>query len=138
MEDIRIFYFRSNLDYLQIVIKNKNLKQKIASQYNIRNENILQNYLNSIVEIRNICAHGGVLFDHTLSKPLRKGPALQTNDKNKNNLYSVIQIILFILNNISQNRAQEMEKEIKSLFNEFKDDVIIRRIIEDCSGYRDF
>lgn len=119
-------------------LKDSVLKQQIAAQYKIRNENVLQNYFDSIVEIRNICAHGGVLFDHTLSRPLRKGPALEITNDNKNKLYSVMQVMEYILSNISQNRADEMTEEIETLFERFKENGTIRCIIENCLGYQNF
>lgn len=119
-------------------LKSSVLKQKIATQYKIRNEEVLQNYFDSLVEIRNICAHGGVLFDHTLSRSLGGGPALKITNNNKNKLYSVMQVMEYILSNISQNRADEMKEEFKTFFEKFKDNPKIRCIIENCLGYQNF
>jgi abortive infection bacteriophage resistance protein len=119
-------------------VKDKAIKQKISEQYGIRNIDVMENYMQSIVEIRNICAHGGALFDHTLIQSLRNGPALKTNNRNKNKLYSVIQIIFFILKSISQNRAVEMETAVKSRVNKFKNNDVMRCIIENCIGYNNF
>jgi abortive infection bacteriophage resistance protein len=119
-------------------VKDAQIKQQIAGQYGIHNVNVMENYMQSIVEIRNVCAHGGVLFDHTLILSLRNGPALLTDGSNKNKLFSVIQVLFFILNSVSQNRANEMEMAIKTLFNKFEHHNDIRLIIKDCMGYNDF
>ncbi len=116
-------------------LKDNSLKQAIGMQYGIRNENVLCNYFDSIIEIRNICAHGGILFDHTLSRPLRSGHVIKVNNYDKNKLYTVIRVIKYILGSISQNRADEMDNEIDTVFKRYENDATIRYIIESCSGY---
>jgi len=108
---------------------------EIALVYDIHNVNILQNYLESIHEIRNICAHGGVLFDHTLAKALVNGPALTITNSNKNKLYATIQITTFVLSKISMNRSKDLEKEIHALFAMYKDDPVLSNIIVKIGGY---
>jgi abortive infection bacteriophage resistance protein len=116
-------------------LKDDTLKLEIALVYDIHNVNILHNYFDSIREIRNICAHGGVLFDHTLAKALVNGPALKISNRNKNKLYATIQITLFVLSKISKNRSADMENEIHAIFALHKDDPVLRNIIERISGY---
>lgn len=116
-------------------LKDDTLKLEIALEYGFHNVNILQNYLESIHEIRNICAHSGVLYDHTLAKALVNGPALNISNSNKNRLYATIQISIFVLSKISKNRATDMENEIHELFALHKDDTVLRNIIEKISGY---
>jgi abortive infection bacteriophage resistance protein len=119
-------------------LKDPQLKQQIAAQYGIRNVNIMENYMQSIVEIRNVCAHGGVLFDHIWGQALKNGPALEINNDNKDKLYSLIRLILFVLSSISQNRANEMRAEVEQLFNKFRNDASISWIIEKCVGFKHF
>jgi len=116
-------------------LKDNTLKLEIALEYDIHNVNILQNYLESLHEIRNICAHGGVLFDHTLAKALVNGPALTISNSNKNKIYATIQITLFVLSKISKNRSTDMENEIHAIFALHKDNPVLRNIIEKISGY---
>lgn len=116
-------------------LKDETLKLEIALVYDIHNVNILQNYLESIHEIRNICAHGGVLFDHTLAKALVNGPALTITNSNKNKLYATIQITTFVLSKISMNRSKDLEKEIHALFAMYKDDPVLSNIIVKIGGY---
>jgi len=121
-------------------LKDKLLKQQIASQYKISNEKVLENYFKGIVAIRNVCAHGGVLFDHKIHLPLRNGPALQIDNRNKNKIYSVIQIMSYILKSISQSRADAMDLEIRKLFDDLKNDTAnpIHCLISKCIGYDNF
>jgi abortive infection bacteriophage resistance protein len=117
-------------------IKENDLKQKIAACYNIHNEKTFANYFNAIVEIRNICAHGNTLFDHALARQLKKGPAVvPVTTSNAHKPYSAIQIIAYILKSISINRANDMQKEINTIFNNHKKNKIIYCIINNCIGY---
>ncbi len=119
-------------------LQDESLKKEIAHQYNIRNIEVMERYIDSIIEIRNICAHGGVLFDHKLSRPLRNGPALSITNENKNKLNSVVQVILCILRSISENRDEDMKSEIEFVFQKFKSDIAIRCIIENSIGYKNY
>lgn len=111
-------------------VKDDNIKNEIASIYGIRNYLVLKSYMKSIIYIRNICAHGGVLFDYRLPKSIKTGPAIKIDERNKNSLYAVIKIILFILNTVSENRANDMEKDIKKLLKKHTDNHEIKRIIK--------
>jgi abortive infection bacteriophage resistance protein len=97
-------------------LKEVSLKKTISLNYNIRNENIFENYFNALVEIRNLCAHSSTLFDHTLSRRLLNGPAIKITDNNSFKLYSAIKIAHFIVDKISNNRANQMKNEIEQLF----------------------
>jgi abortive infection bacteriophage resistance protein len=117
-------------------LKDKSLKQKIAARYGIRNEKVLENYFSTLVEMRNICAHNAVLFDHTLYKELKNGPAFNVSVENGYQVFPAIKVIWFILNSISQNRANELKKSVISLFDKNKNNDLIRSVIENCIGYK--
>jgi len=128
------FFTFGAMVYLYKNLKNEQLRKDIASQYNIRNEKILENYFDRIVEIRNLCAHGNVLFDHTLTQRLVNGPALKITKNNSFRLYSAIKVVLYVLKNISISRANEMENEINLLFEKFDNNQIINELINDLIG----
>lgn len=130
------FFTFGSMIYLYKNLKDKSLKQVIARRYGITNEKILLNYFNSLLEIRNICAHNGVLFDHTLYRRLQNGPAVTITAINSCQLFSVIRVILFILNAISKNRVTDMQNEITALFEKHRNNDAIYRIINDCIGYK--
>jgi len=117
-------------------LKDKSLKQKIAIRYGIRNEKVLENYFSTLVEMRNICAHNSVLFDHKLYKELKNGPAFNVSNRNGYQVFPAIKVIWFILNSISQNRASELKNNIISLFDKYKNDSVISCVIENCIGYK--
>jgi len=117
-------------------LKDKSLKQKIAIRYGIRNEKVLENYFSTLVEMRNICAHNAVLFDHKLYKELKNGPAFNVSNGNSYQIFPAIKVIWFILNSISQSRANELQNNIISLFDKYKNDNVISCVIENCIGYK--
>jgi abortive infection bacteriophage resistance protein len=116
-------------------LKDNDLKLKIANHYGLISVTTFINYMETIVFIRNACAHCNTLFDFSLPKAIKSGPALCVNQGNKNKPYSIIKIILFILGKISKNRARDMWEEINKLFGNHKSNVEIRNIIETKVGY---
>jgi abortive infection bacteriophage resistance protein len=119
-------------------LKDFQLKQTISLQYNIRNVDIFENYFRAIVEIRNLCAHGSVLFDHKLTIPLRQGIALKIDNQNKNKLFSGIKIAHYFIRKISENRAKEMENEIDKLFDNLNDSTFVKGLICNSIGRNNF
>ncbi|OAV72541.1 Abortive infection bacteriophage resistance protein [Bacteroidales bacterium Barb6] len=115
-------------------IKDTSVKQKIAGVYDITNVKTFENYISAIVEIRNACAHGSVLFDLKLDKSLKNSPVV-IKGNNRQNLYSAIRVIGFILGQISQNRKEDMRKDITAKFDEYKSNEIIKELIKNSIGY---
>jgi abortive infection bacteriophage resistance protein len=134
---LEFFTFGSILKVFQS-LKDQSLRQSISLQYGVKNINTFENYFRAIVELRNLCAHGSALFDHKLTYPLRNGIALTISDKNRNKIFSVITILHFILQKISHNSAKDMENEINSLFDQFSSSLIIKEIINNSIGRRNF
>lgn len=71
-------------------IKDEEVKVVVANKYGVRNLKVFERYMGSIVEIRNRCAHGGVLFDFTLALSLRNGPAVQVDNIKKNGFGNLV------------------------------------------------
>lgn len=119
-------------------LKDKSLKQRISLQYGVRNVETFENYFRAIVELRNLCAHGSVLFDHKLVIPLRQGIALKIDNQNKNTIFSAIKILHYMMEQISKNRAKDMKNEINQLFDQFDNSLIISDLIKYSMGRRNF
>ncbi|MBW7867377.1 MAG: Abi family protein [Brumimicrobium sp.] len=113
-------------------LKNEALKESIAGHYGLKKSKIYDNYFGVTVFIRNICAHGGVLYDAKTPKSINSGP-LNLNDRHS--LYAAIRVILFLLEVVSENRKNEIENEIINLFNAHKDNLHIKSIIEEQICY---
>ncbi|WP_352421801.1 Abi family protein [Proteiniphilum sp.] len=117
-------------------IKDFGVKTAIANIYGITGSSTFENYIKTIIVIRNLCAHSNVLFDKDLPLSISRGPALFIDNTNKHKLYSSIKIVAYFLGRISESRKVEMMKEIHSLFENHKKYPMIREIIENNIGYR--
>jgi abortive infection bacteriophage resistance protein len=115
-------------------LKSEIVKSEIAKHYGIKSVNTFFNYMETIKVIRNTCAHGGVLFDISLPRSIANGPAGTLIGLQKRNLQGALLIIKYILKQISENRANEMEEQTKELQNKLTENV--KNIIEKCSGYK--
>lgn len=117
-------------------LKDDKIKEEISHKYDIRNLKKFENFLQSIIYVRNFCAHSGVIFDLNIPKGLPIFPSIQYNDNNRNSLDAVLKVISFFLEKISMNRKKEMEEKISILFSEKKDNEILKKIISDKMGYK--
>jgi abortive infection bacteriophage resistance protein len=113
-------------------LKNQELKKKIAGVYGFRDVKLLNNYLISLINIRNICSHNGILFDYNQAKGIKRIPNLKYRIKTSNNtnLNASIRLLLFILSKISKNRANDLEDELKLLFDRASDNKLVDGIIK--------
>ena len=120
----QIFKFYSNL-------KNEELRKKISGVYGFRDVSMLNNYFISLINVRNICSHNGVLFDFNQAFGIKRIPNLKYRIVNGNttNINASIKLLLFILSKISNNRSLELEEELKQLFVKAKENEFVDRII---------
>lgn len=119
------FKFYSNL-------KNEELQKTISGVYGFRDVSLLNNYFISLINIRNICSHNGILFDYNQSFGIRRIPNLKYRIKTANttNLNASIRLLLFTLSKVSKNRANELEVELQKLFATAQENEIVDRIIK--------
>lgn len=111
------------------------VKSKIAKYYGITSVNVFMNYMETIKVIRNTCAHGGVLFDISLPLSIKNGPAGILNVNLKNNLAGALLVISYIMRQISENRANDMEDQIRRLFDSVRHKQVLNDVLRRCSGY---
>jgi abortive infection bacteriophage resistance protein len=114
---------------------NTSLKQKIAEQFNIKSITVFENFLLTILFIRNICAHSDLLFDANTPKEIRTTPIIEFNKNNRHCLDSSIKVIMYLLNQISNDRHKDLKNDIDSLFNSHKNNPVLKDIIENKIGY---
>ena len=120
------FKFYSNL-------KNEELKKKIAGVYGFRDVSLLNNYLISLINIRNICSHNAVLYDFNQPTGIRRILSEKYKFKNRNstNLNASIRLLLYILSKVSQNRANDLEQNLNIEFERGRSKVLVNRIINE-------
>lgn len=116
-------------------LKDNNIKERIAKEYGVLNLRKFINFLDTIVYVRNTCAHGGVLFDLNTPKGIAIIADISFNHENRNSLDSAIKIIMFLLNQISPDRKDDMNKCLNELFEKHKENDILKKIIEKKIGF---
>lgn len=114
-------------------LKDNNLKKQIARHYK-RGLGIFLNYLETIRVIRNTCAHGGCIYNISLAKSIKSSPQVPISGDERHNIRGVIRVISFMIGIISENRKNDLHREITALLdyprNRFTNDIISL-----CTGF---
>lgn len=120
---------------LFLSLQNTDLQKLISSQYDLKSLKIFQNFLLTLLFIRNICAHSDLLFDSNTPKEIATTPIINFNNNNRHSLDSSIKVICYFLSQISANRCKMITNEINELFDSYKSNDTLRAIIENKIGY---
>lgn len=115
-------------------LKEGPLKCEISNLYGIPSPNNFLSYIDTIRKLRNYCAHGKVLYDKNLPEAISNGP-LGYLGYSKTQLFGAYRVLEYLLGCVSQNRAQDMRQEVKSLFDNLPDG-IVKSIILQNSGFQ--
>lgn len=91
-------------------------KINIAQTMGLRQVVTFENYMHTVRHIRNACAHGLVLYDIKLPLAIRRGPA-NNLPANRNNIIGALQVIKYIISQISISRAYELSASVRFLYN---------------------
>ncbi len=116
-------------------LKEDDIKQRICDIYGVRNIQKFINLFETIIYVRNCCAHSGVLFDINLPKSISAFAEIKFNGHQRHNLDACLKVISYFLNKISHNRDEDMKTEIKCLFEKYADNEFIKNIIEEKIGF---
>jgi abortive infection bacteriophage resistance protein len=131
---IEFITFGANLRLFH-ALKDSSTKEKIAASYNLKKLEIFKNFLNATVYVRNMCSHGGVLYDLAQPKSITNIPGGKLTFTNSHSLDATIKVIRYLLAQISTNREADLKNKIDELFLKFKDNPMIRKVIETKIGY---
>jgi len=131
---LEFFTFGASLRVFN-ALKEDAIKKDISSCYDIENLKKFRNLMETMVYVRNACAHGDVLFDLTTPKGISSLPGITFNNNNRHSIDSSIKIITHFLDKISSNRKNELLKQIEELFVEYKDNLILCKVIEEKTGF---
>lgn len=116
-------------------LKDELIKYKIANYYGFNSVKTFQNFFQTIIFIRNICAHSGLLYDCNTPKAISTTPFFKFTNNNKHSLDSAIKVIFYFLDRISASRKNLIEKEMEKLFDSFQDDEVVKKIITEKIGH---
>ena len=90
----------------------------ISKSFHVNKTQVFINYIDTVRHLRNICAHGGVLYEMKLAQAIRKGPAGHFQGIEKNSLYGTLAVVRFMLEQVSINRAKEMWAQVCKLLSD--------------------
>ncbi len=88
-----------------------------------------------MVYVRNSCAHSGVIFDLHIDEGVSGVPEVKFNNDYSHSLDSAIKALLYLMDNISSTRKNELEKKLIKLLSKFEDNGVIKDIIQNKLGY---
>lgn len=83
-------------------------KKIIAKHFGINQTTVFENYFEVIRFIRNVCAHGYILYDTRLYHQIKRGPAGNLTQAERFSFGGAIKVIAYMLNKISTNRLHDM------------------------------
>ncbi len=108
------------------------VQTEIARRYNC-SFGIFCNYMETIRLLRNKCAHGRCLYNMVLSEGVKLQPA-NVEQKNRHNVSGAIKAVIYMLKQISVNRAQELITNLNDLLNVERSQKVAQ-VIESCMGH---
>lgn len=115
-------------------LRDEDLRIDISKHFGINYPVVFENYMELLRNLRNTCAHGRVLFDFSPEHSIRRGPAMINNVGQNQNLNGAIHIMLYLVKQISINRYNEYNDEIKDLIKKYSKSSAVRQILEIVSG----
>lgn len=98
-------------------LKDIHLKCKIANLYGIRKTSAFESYIDTIKQLRNLSAHGKVLFDLSLKQAIDGHGPLGDLAINKTNFHGAYCVFCYMLGQVSVNRVTNMKSEILQAYD---------------------
>ncbi len=115
-------------------LKEQEDKIFIAQKFGIRQVVTFESYMHTIRQVRNACAHGLLLYDLHLTRRINRGPAHQTPQES-GNIIGALRVIKYILGQVSVNRAEDLSREVKNLYEDLCSSAPrLRSLIPDLSA----
>lgn len=116
-------------------ILNDDLRKEISLKYDIKKPVKLQSYLDTLVFVRNSCAHSGVIYDLHIDQGISDLPGIKYNNDYSHNLDSAIKVLFYLFDNISNNRKNELKSSLQELFDKYADNEVVKEVIEKKLGF---
>lgn len=123
-----------NMLTLYRALLNLDDKRAIAAKFGINQTSVFENYMESMRCIRNICAHGSVLYDAKLFFRIKRGPAGKLSQDETSRLGGAIKVLAYLLGKVSINRRHEMIISLNDAYmKSINKSLVLGQIIEDAS-----
>lgn len=97
-----------------------NLKKDISKVYGIESVSKFENYIRTLVDLRNACAHGNVLFDYKSKNAISSLPFLEVEKGRNQSLGACINVLVYFIDILSTNRKVDFLSDIENVFNIIK------------------
>ena len=110
-------------------LNQEDIKERISNIYGIKKINKFISFMETIVLVRNTCAHSSVLFDFNTPKGISSIPEV-CFERDNHSLSACIKVIAYILGKISESRKEEMLKSIHDILSKNIDNHSIKDIIQ--------
>lgn len=105
-------------------LKSEPLKCRIAESMGVKNLKAFQSHMQTLRELRNVCAHGHNLFDLRLSRPITPGEIQIYSPAERSNVTGAIKVLAYTLSHISQSRSNELQGNVTKLVHELENSAV--------------
>jgi abortive infection bacteriophage resistance protein len=112
-----------------------NIKERISNCYDMYDIYKFMNFMKNIIFLRNICAHGGVLYDLNLGKGFSKIHQINYSSRNTHTLDAACKVISFLLYSISENRRNDFEIQLKTILDKYFVNQKVKDIIKSKTDF---
>lgn len=126
---LEFFTFGTNLN-LYRYLKDEAVKKRISKTFNIENYEKFQTIIGAMLELRNVCAHGDILYDFRLPKGVPNFSAFGLVGSDRQSISACLKVLQFLMQSISVNRQNQLKSEINELLKKNKENTVIQNIIE--------
>lgn len=126
---LEFFTFGTNLNIYRN-LKSEDIQKRISQTFDIENPQKFQTIIGAMVELRNACAHGDVLYDFNLPQGLPNFSVFGFIGSDRQSIFACYKVLKILIHSISINREQDLDKEINYLLSRHAENKIILKIIE--------
>ena len=131
---LEFFSFGTVLRIYKSLIE-EDIKERISNVYGIRKVGKFISFMETIVLVRNTCAHSAVLFDFNTPKGISSIPEVSF-ERDNHSLSACIKVIAYILGKISESRKEDMLKGIREILDKNMDNQTVKAIIEEKMRFK--
>lgn len=112
-------------------LENVTDKRDISRHFGVNQTAVFENYMEAVRCIRNICAHGSVLYDARMYRLIKCGPAGKVTSDEAYSLGGAVKVISFFIGRISGNRQHDLIIELNKAYMTLKNKgVSLRQVVE--------
>lgn len=114
-------------------LQSRQIRADISRHFGVNEPETLENYLEALRGMRNICAHGNLLYSYKTPSPIAHRPA--GTPRGARNLAAALEVLQYLLERITPREAGVLRQEIKELLQKFDTSPRIHRILKEISGF---